>query len=119
MISTETAAISANGSDGVGPTASQTAKAACRLRASERWALTGTPIENHLGELWSVVRFLLPGFLGTEEEFRREYRDQVEAFRERYRRECFQARIDYVALDTSMQFDKALTEYLVSRTARG
>ena len=36
-----------------------------------------------------------------------------------YRRECFQAGIDYVPLDTSMQFDKALTEYLVSRTARG
>ena len=47
-----------------------------------------------------------------------DYLDELEAFRESYRRECFQLRIDYVALDTSMQFDKALTEYLVSRTAR-
>ncbi|HLA83399.1 MAG TPA: DUF58 domain-containing protein [Thermoguttaceae bacterium] len=51
--------------------------------------------------------------------FRRDYLDEVEAFRETYRRECFQSRIDYVPLDTSMQFDKALTGYLASRSARG
>jgi uncharacterized protein (DUF58 family) len=51
--------------------------------------------------------------------FRRDYLNEIEAFRDHYRRECFQSRIDYVPLDTSMQFDRALTEYLVSRTARG
>ncbi len=51
--------------------------------------------------------------------FHRDYLAEINAFRENYRRECHQARIDYVPLDTSMQFDKALTEYLVSRTARG
>ncbi len=51
--------------------------------------------------------------------FRADYRSQIEVFRELYRRECFQMGIDYVPLDTSMQFDKALTEYLVSRRARG
>ncbi|MFZ5829196.1 MAG: DUF58 domain-containing protein [Planctomycetota bacterium] len=50
--------------------------------------------------------------------FRRDYLKELEAFRERYRRECFQARIDYVPLDTSMRFDKALTEYLFKRSAR-
>ena len=45
-------------------------------------------------------------------------RDQVEAFRNDYRRECFQSGVDYVPLDTSMQFDKALLEYLNSRRAR-
>ncbi len=50
--------------------------------------------------------------------FRREYLAEVEAFREQYRRDCFQSGIDYVALDTSMQFDKALLEYLISRRAR-
>jgi len=49
---------------------------------------------------------------------RRDYLAEVESFRERYRRECYQAGIDYVGLDTSMQFDKALVEYLVSRRAR-
>jgi len=51
--------------------------------------------------------------------YRREYLAELGRFRDSYRRECFQARIDYVPLDTSMQFDKALTEYLASRAARG
>jgi uncharacterized protein (DUF58 family) len=53
------------------------------------------------------------------DSFRHDYRDEVEAFRARYRRECSQARIDYVPLDTSMPFDRALMEYLVNRTNRG
>ena len=51
--------------------------------------------------------------------FRRDYLDEVEKFRETYRRECYHSRIDYVPLDTSMRFDRALTEYLVSRSGRG
>ncbi|MBN2217838.1 MAG: VWA domain-containing protein, partial [Pirellulales bacterium] len=51
--------------------------------------------------------------------FRRDYLDELDAFRETYRRECYQSRIDYVALDTSTQFDKALTGYLANRSARG
>jgi superfamily II DNA or RNA helicase len=44
--------------------ASQTAKACRLLRARHRLALTGTPVENHLGELWSLFEFLNPGLLG-------------------------------------------------------
>jgi superfamily II DNA or RNA helicase len=44
---------------------SQTAKAARLLRGTNRLALTGTPVENHLGELWSLLEFLNPGFLGS------------------------------------------------------
>jgi uncharacterized protein (DUF58 family) len=51
--------------------------------------------------------------------FRRAYLTEVEAFRGNYRRECFQAGIDYVPLDTSMRFDRALTEYLMRRSERG
>ena len=51
--------------------------------------------------------------------FRRDYLDELEGFRETYRRECYQAGVDYVEIDTSMQFDKALTEYLVERRAKG
>jgi uncharacterized protein (DUF58 family) len=51
--------------------------------------------------------------------FRQDYLKELENFRDTYRRECYQARIDYVPLDTSMRFDKALLEYLANRTARG
>ncbi|MGO8690672.1 MAG: DUF58 domain-containing protein [Thermoguttaceae bacterium] len=51
--------------------------------------------------------------------FRGDYLAELHNFRDAYRRECSQARIDYVPLDTSMQFDRALTEYLVNRSQRG
>jgi uncharacterized protein (DUF58 family) len=50
--------------------------------------------------------------------YRRDYVNTVAAFREEYRRECLQIGIDYVPLDTSMPFDKALLEYLLSRRDR-
>ena len=50
---------------------------------------------------------------------RKQYVVGVEAFREDYRRTCFHAGIDYVPLDTSMQFDRALMGYLASRRTRG
>ncbi|MBI1249676.1 DUF58 domain-containing protein [bacterium] len=50
--------------------------------------------------------------------YRKDYQDEVKAFRDKYRQDCFQAGVDYVELDTSMQFDKALTEYLISRQSR-
>lgn len=51
--------------------------------------------------------------------FRADYLAQLGEFRKTYRRECSQSRIDYVPLDTSMQFDRALTEYLINRSQRG
>src|SRR5207248_9419373 len=43
---------------------SESAKAVRLLRADHRLALSGTPVENHLGELWSLFEFLNPGMLG-------------------------------------------------------
>ncbi|GBD44134.1 RNA polymerase-associated protein RapA [bacterium HR40] len=54
------------------------ARTASQIRADQRIALTGTPIENHLGELWSVFNFLLPGLLGDRETFRRVFRNPIE-----------------------------------------
>jgi uncharacterized protein (DUF58 family) len=51
--------------------------------------------------------------------YRQDYKSEIEAFRGLYRQECFQTGVDYVPLDTSMQFDKALFEYLLNRRARG
>jgi superfamily II DNA or RNA helicase len=48
---------------------SQAARAAFALRARQRIALTGTPVENRLEELWSQLHFLNPGLLGSREDF--------------------------------------------------
>jgi SNF2 family DNA or RNA helicase len=54
------------------------AQAARGLRATHRLCLTGTPVENHLGELWSLFEFLQPGMLGSESAFLRQYRAPIE-----------------------------------------
>jgi len=59
---------------------STAAKAVRRLRAEHRIALTGTPMENRLAELWSVMDFLNPGVLGTSERFRHQYAIPVERY---------------------------------------
>jgi SNF2 family DNA or RNA helicase len=51
--------------------ASQAAKACRLLRARHRLALTGTPVENHIGELWSIFEFLNPGQLGSAARLRK------------------------------------------------
>ncbi len=50
--------------------ASQAAKACRLLKARHRLALTGTPVENHIGELWSIFEFLNPGQLGSATRLR-------------------------------------------------
>ncbi len=52
------------------PAARQT-KAAKALQAKARIALTGTPVENHLGDLWSIFDFINPGLLGNAKQFSR------------------------------------------------
>jgi len=52
---------------------SQTAKACKQLKSTHRLALSGTPIENKLEELWSVFDFLMPGFLFDANEFRHRF----------------------------------------------
>ena len=49
------------------------AQAARSLAAGYRIALTGTPVENNIGDLWSIMEFLNPGLLGTQAEFKRSF----------------------------------------------
>ena len=49
------------------------ARAVRALPAGSRLALTGTPVENHLGELWSIMEFTSPGLLGPAEKFRESF----------------------------------------------
>jgi superfamily II DNA or RNA helicase len=57
---------------------SQRAKAARLLNARYRIASTGTPVENHLGDLWSIFQFLNPGLLGTWQSFNRRFVKPIE-----------------------------------------
>jgi len=52
---------------------SQNAKAAYTLKAESRFILTGTPVENSIRDLWSLYEFLLPGYLGSRQDFRDRY----------------------------------------------
>ncbi len=63
------------------------ATAAKELSAQVRVALTGTPMENHTGELWSIFDFVLPGYLGTQPTFLRRYGggERAEELQERIR----------------------------------
>lgn len=57
---------------------SKAAQAARDLQAGQRLCLSGTPLENHLGELWSQFHFLMPGWLGDSKTFNRDYRTPIE-----------------------------------------
>jgi SNF2 family DNA or RNA helicase len=45
-----------------------------QLQARHRLCLSGTPMENHLGEIWSLFHFLMPGFLGSQQRFKELFR---------------------------------------------
>jgi superfamily II DNA or RNA helicase len=56
-----------------------------QMDAKHRLCLTGTPMENHLGELWSLFHFILPGLLGTKPQFSRVFRTPIEKNNDAYR----------------------------------
>ena len=58
------------------------ARAARLLEADYRIALTGTPVENNVGDLWSIMEFLNPGFLGSQSEFKRNFFVPIQAERD-------------------------------------
>ena len=53
-------------------------RAVCQLQAGQRLCLSGTPIENNLGELWSQFAFLMPGLLGARRDFTKRFRTPIE-----------------------------------------
>lgn len=64
-----------------------------QLDANQRLCLTGTPIENHLGELWAIFNFLLPGLLGEHAHFQRTFRLPIEKEHDVIRQEALKQRI--------------------------
>src|SRR5690606_26779710 len=54
------------------------ARAVRQLRAAQKLALTGTPVENRLAELWSILDAVNPGLLGSQQRFREQYSSAIE-----------------------------------------
>ncbi|MBK9072763.1 MAG: DEAD/DEAH box helicase [Myxococcales bacterium] len=89
-------------------------EAARAIRAKHKVSLSGTPIENNLGELWSMMDFLNPGILGTSEQFRANFRTPIEqmgettrllALRDRVRPYILRRTKDAVARDLPPKTD--------------
>ncbi len=64
-----------------------------QLQAMYRLCLSGTPLENHLGELWSLFHFLMPGLLGDKKQFRQFFKNPIEKERDEERRQFLIKRI--------------------------
>lgn len=69
------------------------AQAARTLSTRHRVALTGTPMENHLGEFWAIFDFLMPGFLGNRRQFTKLFRDPIEKGNDQKRRQTLARRV--------------------------
>ena len=73
--------------------AAKATHAVCRLQTQHRLCLSGTPIENNLGELWSQFAFLMPGLLGHRKTFTRRFRTPIEKDNDPVRRRQLALRI--------------------------
>ena len=71
----------------------QAARCVRKLQARHKLCLTGTPLENHLGELWSLFDFLLPGFLGNQKHFQTVFRTPIEKHADTERAESLKRRL--------------------------
>ena len=71
----------------------QASEAVRRLDARHKVCLSGTPIENHLGELWSLFDFLMPGMLGARDEFATQFRGPIEEKGDKVRLEALRERV--------------------------
>jgi len=72
---------------------SQAAQVVRKLKARHRLCLTGTPLENHLGELWAQFDFLLPGLLGDNKDFTKTWRTPIEKHGNMLRRDLLAKRV--------------------------
>jgi SNF2 family DNA or RNA helicase len=78
-----------------------------KLRPRFRLALSGTPVENRLEDLRSLFDFILPGYLGTQADFKKEYRRPIEALRSREKAESLR-KITAPFLMRRLKTDKAI-----------
>ncbi|VAW85122.1 DNA/RNA helicases, SNF2 family [hydrothermal vent metagenome] len=76
-------------------------QAIMRLKAEVKIVMTGTPIENHLGELWNLFRFINPGLLGSMENFNARYANPI---------------VRDESIDTRQKLKKLIRPYILRRT---
>lgn len=90
---------------------SQAAVSVKGLNARHRLCLSGTPLENHLGELWSLMDFVCPGLLGSEAQFREHYRTPIERRQDTYRAQQLARRVKpFLLRRTKLQVAQELPE---------
>lgn len=65
----------------------KTSAAAMKIQADNRVMLTGTPVQNHLGELWSLFQFVNPGLLGSYEHFSQKFIIPIEGYKDQEKQE--------------------------------
>lgn len=65
----------------------KTSAAAMKIQADNRVMLTGTPVQNHLGELWNLFQFVNPGLLGNYEHFSQKFIVPIEGFKDKEKQE--------------------------------
>lgn len=65
----------------------KTSAAAMKIKAKNRIMLTGTPVQNHLGELWNLFQFVNPGLLGSYEQFSRKFIIPIEGYKDKEKQE--------------------------------
>ena len=78
--------------------AAKSTQAAYEINANHRLCLSGTPVENNLGEFWSLMRFLMPGLLGTQQKFTEYYRTPIENQGNEERRAALKKRVESLIL---------------------
>jgi len=82
-----------------------------QLKARHRLCLSGTPMENHLGELWSLCHFLNPGLLGDSQTFRRVFRTPIEKHDDAHRGRLLARRVrPYLLRRTKAEVEQDLPE---------
>ncbi len=82
---------------------SQAARIVRKIKTQHRLCLTGTPMENHLGELWAQFDFLMPGFLGDSALFKKVYRTPIEIHADVQQRERLSRRLEPFMLRRNKQ----------------
>jgi SNF2 family DNA or RNA helicase len=93
------------------------ARAVKALRAEARVALSGTPVENHLGELWSIFDFINPGLLGPRKSFRRRFAVPIERYRDPERLETLR-RVTSPFIMRRLKTDKSVIADLPEKIVR-